>query len=250
MTECPRNTAASRRLALWAAAAVAALAGTALPVAVACSCPPTPPPCEAYWRSPMVFLGTVTGIPASPDRDGKRLRMRIDRVYKGVSEPALVLFDDGMCDGPDLRLGEQYLMYTRRDEEGKVPFRGCTRSRLVVYAEEDLKYLDSLGQLAPTASVFGQVMVETDGPGATIRSRERWLRSGDRIRHSRRSPTTKDITRSAAWNPRSTLSGQVIPIFARPPSTARAFRSECKPGAVRWSTRCCASAGRARSKGA
>jgi hypothetical protein len=116
----------------------------------------------------MVFLGTVTEILASPDRDVKRLRMRVDRVYKGVSEPTLVLFDDGMCDGPDLRLGEQYLMYTRRDGEGQVPFRGCTRSRFVEYAEEDLKYLDSLDQLAPTASVFGQVMVEPGGPGGNI----------------------------------------------------------------------------------
>ena len=36
--------------------------------------------------------------------------MRIDRAYKGVAEQELVLFDDGMCDGPDLHVGEQYLM--------------------------------------------------------------------------------------------------------------------------------------------
>ncbi len=101
--------------------------------------------------------------------------MRIDRAYKGVTESTLTLFDDGMCDGPILTIGEQCLMYTRRDESGEIPARGCTRSRHVMYAEEDLKYLDGLNEAAPKSSVFGRVETWPEGagnkeplPGATV----------------------------------------------------------------------------------
>jgi hypothetical protein len=91
--------------------------------------------------------------------------MRIDRAYKGVTEPELILFDNGMGAGPNLQVGEQYLMYTRRLDEADVPSRGCTRSRHVKYAEEDLKYLNGLSEAAPTARVFGQVGLWPEGPG-------------------------------------------------------------------------------------
>ncbi len=88
--------------------------------------------------------------------------MRVDRAYKGISEGTVVLFDDGMCDGPDLKLGEQYLMYTRRLSNGEVPSRGCTRSRHVKYADEDLKYLNELPEAPPTATLSGRVVIRTD----------------------------------------------------------------------------------------
>jgi hypothetical protein len=97
-----------------------------------------------------------------------RARMRIDHAYKGVSEPELILFDDGMCGGPDLQVGEQYLMYTRRFGEGDVPSRGCTRSRHVKFAEEDFKYLEGFKEAAPTAIVFGRVVTWPDGPGDNL----------------------------------------------------------------------------------
>src|SRR5207247_11391900 len=84
------------------------------PNAIACECAPPPPPCEAYWQTPMVFLGTVTEGLATQDGRFVRARMRVDHAYKGVSEKTLVLFDDGMCDGPSLQIGQQYLMYTGR----------------------------------------------------------------------------------------------------------------------------------------
>ncbi len=126
----------------------------------------------------MVFLGTVTEILATRDGRVARARMQIDRVYKGVSEQTLILFDHGTCDGPDLRVGEQYLMYTRRLDDGSVPAGGCTRSRPVKYAGEDLKYLEGLSKAAPTGTVFGQVAAWPDGggsdqpvPGAVVKIR-------------------------------------------------------------------------------
>jgi Carboxypeptidase regulatory-like domain len=144
----------------------------ALPSLIACSCGPKPPPCQAYWESPMVFLGTVIDIVHMPDGhvgwSPSRARMRVDRVYKGVSEPTLTLYDDGMCDGPKLEVGEQYLMYTRRDENGEIPARGCTRSRHVKFAEEDLKYLEGLSNAPPTSRVYGRVASWPEGPGDKV----------------------------------------------------------------------------------
>jgi hypothetical protein len=88
--------------------------------------------------------------------------MRVDHAYKGVTENSVVLFDDGMCDGPMMEVGEQYLMYTRRVANGDIPSRGCTRSRQVKYADEDLKFLDSLPDARPVSRIFGSVEVRTD----------------------------------------------------------------------------------------
>lgn len=143
-------------LALTLAAIVQSM--VALPGATACSCLPKPPPCEHYSKVPLVFIGTVTKVLVT-NQHGRvvRVRMRVDRAYKGVRESSLILRDDGMCDGPDLQLGQQYLMYTFRPEAGDIPSRGCTRSRHLKYAAEDLKFLNSLaaGPLVP--HVYGRV---------------------------------------------------------------------------------------------
>jgi len=88
--------------------------------------------------------------------------MRIDHAYKGVTEKTLVLFDDGMCDGPDLQVGEQYLMYTRRNGNGDVPSRGCSRSRHLRDATEDMQFLNGLSNASPFSTVFGRILDRTD----------------------------------------------------------------------------------------
>jgi len=152
---------------------------TCLPNVIGCECAPPPPPCEEYPATQMVFLGTVTEFSQAK---GVWV-MRIDRAYKGVSEKTVLLYDQGVCPGPKLEAGEQYLMYTERSPKGiqldLVPNLGCTRSRNVKYAEDDLKYLDGLRTAAPTGTVFGQVTVRSDeigskeqpSPGATVQIR-------------------------------------------------------------------------------
>src|ERR1017187_1448165 len=162
-----RERARAVSTARWKTTLSAVVAATlqlslASPKAIACSCAPLPPACQAYGQSPMVFLGTVTEALATTDRRVTRARMRIDHAYKGVSEKSLVLFDDGMCDGPNLEVGEQYLMYTRRLGSGDVPSRGCTRSRHVKYAKEDLAYLGGLSEAVPVGTVLGKVVIRTN----------------------------------------------------------------------------------------
>jgi Carboxypeptidase regulatory-like domain len=126
-------------------------------VLTACECSEHPP-CELYSRSPIVFLGTVTEVIAPQDGKRSRARMRVDRAYKGVIEEPVILSDDyGSCGGPDLKVGEQYLIYTRRFEDQDLPSSSCMGSRNVKNAAEDLQFLDGLAKAEPTATVFGVV---------------------------------------------------------------------------------------------
>ena len=135
--------------------------------ALACECAPPPPPCVEYSETPIIFLGTVTEAIQTENGGVRLARMRIEKPYKGISQDIVILHDDGMCDGPTLQVGEQYLMYTHDDGTGYLPSRGCTRSRSVKYADEDLAFLNSLGSAAPTGTISGQATMSTGNLAST-----------------------------------------------------------------------------------
>lgn len=102
-----------------------------------------------------------------------RSHMQVDRAYKGVSSARVTIVQFGDCSGPILRVGDQYLMYAHRQENGDVISYGCS-SRRIDDATEDLKYLEGVSQMPPTAAVSGKVR-RTNGtvgtgaaPGAVV----------------------------------------------------------------------------------
>ena len=129
--------------------------------AFSCSCAEPPPPCQAIGHSELVFIGTVTQL-ESPVHGFKTASMTIDRAFKGQLKETESLFDDGMCDGPHLEVGKQYLMYTRRSSGGSIPARGCTRSRSIEYADEDLAYLKQYSSGKVSTNVSGTVQFRPD----------------------------------------------------------------------------------------
>ena len=132
-----------------------------LPALIACECAPPPPPCAAYTETELIFLGTVTEL--GKGQEAGVARMRIDKTYKGVAKRTVNLLDDGMCDGPHLEVGQQYLMYTYDNGTGYLPARGCTRSRHVRFAKEDLVFLNALSKAPATSRVLGQVSTLRSG---------------------------------------------------------------------------------------
>ena len=90
--------------------------------------------------------------------------MSVDRAFKGDLKKLIDLFDGGMCDGPVLQIGKQYLMYTSGDPNGPVPARGCTRSRRLEDAEEDLNFLQLLSGGKAVTHVDGSVRFRPDEP--------------------------------------------------------------------------------------
>ena len=120
-----------------------------------CECVPVPPPCVAYTYTDMIFRGTVTQF------EGGIARMRIDKAYKGVTKKIVALWSDPMCGGPSFQAGEQYVIYTSDIGGDYLPVSGCSRSRNVRDAKEDLMFLDGLAKAPPTATVFGKVTVRS-----------------------------------------------------------------------------------------
>jgi hypothetical protein len=130
---------------------------------LACECAPPPPVCEAVGHSDLIFTGTVKRVSG---RDGqfKTAEMTVDAAFKGPLNKTIELFDDGMCDGPDLQLGKQYLMYTSQFPGGGIPSRGCTRSRSVEQASEDLAFLTQYRAGRTGTYISGVVRLRPDGP--------------------------------------------------------------------------------------
>jgi hypothetical protein len=108
--------------------------------------------CEVYGdgtahsmlrHSKMVFVGKVLDVrPAtqSEQEDGKSwyaVRFRIERFWKGVKTNETTVYTDLHGCGPDLRTGLEYLVYA----VGKELATGCTRTRMLTLAEEDLRDL-------------------------------------------------------------------------------------------------------------
>jgi len=90
--------------------------------------------------------------------------MTVDQAFKGKLNKTIELFDDGMCNGPHLRIGGQYLMYTSGSPNEIVPARGCTRSRGVEDAGEDLAFLKQYGSGKVATEIYGTVRFRPDEP--------------------------------------------------------------------------------------
>jgi Carboxypeptidase regulatory-like domain len=150
----------NRSLLVSALAAISLISGRSL----GCSCGPPPPPCQAVGQSQLVFLGTVTEIDTPPGRF-KTIAMNVDRAFKGDLNKTIELFDDGMCNAPDLQAGRQYLMYTWGSPGERVPARGCSRSRNVEFAEEDLTFLKQYVAGKTTTHIGGTVRLRPDASG-------------------------------------------------------------------------------------
>src|ERR1035438_2693062 len=132
------------------------IAALIAPPGAASHCLIPPPPCVAYNATSMIFLGTAMEVldprlPLFPL--ARRVTMRIDRAYKGVTEETVTIFDDGTM---GFHVGAQYLIYGSRDGGGDLQIQ-CTRTRNVKDADEDLRFLNALG--GSTGRVSGHVVV-------------------------------------------------------------------------------------------
>ncbi|HYE17438.1 MAG TPA: hypothetical protein VEA69_03280 [Tepidisphaeraceae bacterium] len=114
-----------------------------VPVAVACSCLPNPPPAEALKAAGAVFLGKVTAIDRGAGQfAGLTVTIEVDRTWKGPGEKTLTVntaSDGAMC-GFTFEVGKSYVVYAHA--EGKALSTSiCTRTAHVDAAGEDLKAL-------------------------------------------------------------------------------------------------------------
>lgn len=136
--------------------------------ASACSCAfGGSAPCQDYWKTDAVFVGTVVGSSKITTDEGtyksnrRVVRMTVEQPLKGIEGAAAEVvtgWGDSDC-GYGFKTGASYIVYAHRGEKDGRLYTGiCTRTRPLAEAGEDLAFIRGLSTAAPTGSVFGRVV--------------------------------------------------------------------------------------------
>ena len=157
-----------------------------VPVARACTCSPTTPgKCPGLHQGDVVFLGTVTAIEdmpyAAPRSEGSsdsssppvdivasrltRYHFRIDEKFAGPDAAEVDIFaggDDGDC-AYRFKKGEQYLVFTQEETEGRLFATICNGTRPASEAIALIPQLRAMRNGTHVASVFG-ILRRADPP--------------------------------------------------------------------------------------
>lgn len=139
------------------ALALSVCALTLAPEVYACSCLPSPPPCEAFRETPAVFVAKVTAITSESVKADQAqgggpyevsyAHLSVVQAFKGIGEKEIRIWQGtggGDCSFV-FEKGETYLLYASYDGQTKLYHTNtCTRSRPIAYAADDLDYLRGL----------------------------------------------------------------------------------------------------------
>jgi hypothetical protein len=140
----------------------------------ACSCASSGPPCQGAFQVDAIFAGTVRSISPLPDDDLPPLRpgearmprtVRVDFAevhgFRGLQAATVSVLTagSGPACGYAFKKGERYLVYARRQADGKELVTGiCSRTRLLAEADEDLRFLQTLSDSSRAgARVYGTI---------------------------------------------------------------------------------------------
>ena len=157
---------------LIACALLCALFVWLAPAAFACSCMPSGPPCQAYWRADAVFAGLVDDINDTPvrktDEDAwstRTVRFSVESAFRGLEGSRIEVrtgMGGGDC-GYGFKKGVRYLVYAHRTKEGHLYASICSRTRPLTEAGEDLEYFRNLPPTGTGATIRGQVILQSKG---------------------------------------------------------------------------------------
>src|SRR5262245_58783404 len=119
--------------------------------AVACLCRPGGEPmCQEYWRTDVVFAGTVAGISkitigeVEHQIDQRLARFEVAETFRGepLAKAEIITGWGGNDCGYRFNDGETYLVYARRGEQDRRLYTSvCTRTPPLSQAMEDLNYI-------------------------------------------------------------------------------------------------------------
>jgi hypothetical protein len=149
-----------RFVLLLIAALLAPLLGAA--PGYACDCHDGGLPCEAYWKSPVIFVGRAEAVTIinQDSRLGARIqtRFRVAEVLRGPAAREIdIVTGSTSC---DLRFtpGEDWVIYASQRIDGKgLSTSTCSRSRPLGFAADDLDYARSLKSTPDKGRILGTV---------------------------------------------------------------------------------------------
>jgi Carboxypeptidase regulatory-like domain len=134
--------------------------------ALACSCAMSGPPCQATWRSDVVFAGTVISMaPIEVVSAGFRhqsMQVAFNVEQRFLNAPAgrievVTGMGGGDC-GYRFTVGMKYLVYANKNEESSRLTTGiCSRTRPLAEAKDDLQYLTTIGAKGTGGHLYGRI---------------------------------------------------------------------------------------------
>jgi hypothetical protein len=135
--------------------------------AAACECPEGGVSiCQEYWRTDVVFLGTVVGSAKIAINEGdykydqRLVRFEVVATFRGDQKAKAEIvtgLGGGDC-GYRFNEGETYLVYARRNRQDQRLYTStCTRTRPLSRAAEDLEYIRNLPYTYAGAVIFGKI---------------------------------------------------------------------------------------------
>ena len=117
------------------------------------------PPCQTYWESQTVFVGTVRSIAQA--EDGRRVTFDVERVERGASAPTITVRVPTweLTSGSRFQVGDRYVVYAYGTGEGMF-IAACGRTHLASEAPEDLAYFREMKAPGSGGRIFGTVRHE------------------------------------------------------------------------------------------
>jgi hypothetical protein len=116
------------------------------------------PPCQAYWESQTVFVGTVRDV--TKDEEGPRVTFDVEQVQRGESAPTMTVRAVTLdVSRSPFHVGDRYVVYAFGAGAEKV-IGACGRTRPANEAQEDLAYFREMKAPGSGGHIFGSVRHE------------------------------------------------------------------------------------------
>ena len=156
---------------------VVLLVVTHLGIARACTCAGRgPEPCRLLKEASAIFLGNVVDIENPPNPESKvgdtgvsRYRFRVDERFAGINVRDVDIYSGrgGADCSYHFRLGEEYLVFSYKGENGRLLTSICSRTQPAESAQILLKALRAARDGGKVPSLFGVLRREQGGNRAS-----------------------------------------------------------------------------------
>jgi hypothetical protein len=142
---------------------------------------PHPKPNAEFFKSNFVFVGTVLSARAELDVDGflaaTDYSVRVEKIYRGPHRTRLTTYSENSSGRFPLDVGQRYLLFAYRDEEGHLTISNCGNSGLASDAEATIHAITLIPKAGPYADIEGRIVTESNaevsGLKVIARSRRR-----------------------------------------------------------------------------
>src|SRR5262249_15244479 len=148
-----------------------------------CDCPSRLSTGKAYARGAGVLVGAGKKIEPDGAKDQSAVKdqaadnssleqvayIQVEKGFKGIKDSEVVLHQPADGCSPQFRVGQRWVLYASQlQASGKWQVFGCSRSRIVDFAADDLVYLGSLPQSATQTRISGVAMQYEQSPQSGV----------------------------------------------------------------------------------